>query len=181
VSVDADNFAGAYEIVSHFIKVHRFTKIVYVAGVANFEGVGERFTAYNKALMDNGIEPDKALYVENTEMTEVAGALAFWKISKVLKPPYAVFAATDTLAYGYMKAAQKAGLRVPEDVAIAGFDDSVMAEYCEPGLTTARQPFRDIGRIAATELISMVDRKTASSGIIKLPTKLIIRGSCGCC
>src|SRR5260370_21977399 len=114
------------------------------------------------------------------------------------KRPTAIFAGSDYMAYGAISAAEQRGLRVPEDVAVVGFDDNPTSAHMEPALTTVRQPFYEMGRRASEILLALVDAprsvsgwnrngrvSEASSSIfsdsihIKMPTSLIVRASCG--
>jgi DNA-binding LacI/PurR family transcriptional regulator len=97
----------------------------------------------------------------------------------LLQKPEAVFAASDTMAIGALRAVKEAGLRVPGDVAIVGFDDMPIAMNTDPPLTTIRQPIQRSGEIAAQTLIDMIDHPNQNHHHIILPTELVIRSSCG--
>jgi LacI family transcriptional regulator len=93
--------------------------------------------------------------------------------------PDAVFAASDVMAVGAMHAIQGAGLRVPEDVAVTGFDDIPLAARTNPPLTTVRQPIQRLGATAAETLIDLIDHPGTQPRRVLLTTELIIRASCG--
>jgi DNA-binding LacI/PurR family transcriptional regulator len=88
----------------------------------------------------------------------------------------AVFAASDLMADGALRLLRQAGRRVPEDVAVIGFDDNAVAAFAEPPLTTVRQPIQEIGRSLARQLLRMLDGEEVQDAFV-LPTKLIIRES----
>jgi LacI family transcriptional regulator len=105
-----------------------------------------------------------------------AGAHAFDSLSKGKRRPTAVLAMSDMVAIGVMSAAQAAGLRVPEDVSVVGFDDIPMASWTNPPLTTVRQPTVEKGRLAANLLIQIIKGKAAESPP-PLSTTLVVRSS----
>lgn len=88
----------------------------------------------------------------------------------------AVFVASDLMAHGALKALHSAGRRVPDDVAVVGFDDNEIAQYTEPPLTTVRQPILDIGRTTARQLLRLVNGEHIESAVVP-PTELIVRES----
>jgi LacI family transcriptional regulator len=95
-------------------------------------------------------------------------------------PPTALFVTSDLAALGLLRAATDRGLRVPDDLAVASFDGIEYAAYTTPGLTTAEQPIFEMGRRAAELLVGALASESRPTGLQKLPTRLTIRGSCGC-
>ena len=93
--------------------------------------------------------------------------------------PTAVFAASDMMALGVIRAARELGLSVPGDVAVVGFDDAPLAEHADPPLTTVRQDKLGIGAAAATALVGMIESETAPPPALVLPVELVVRRSCG--
>lgn len=91
----------------------------------------------------------------------------------------AIFTGDDDSAIGVLRALQEAGIRVPEDVSVAGFDDSIFARLLNPALTTIHAPIEEVGREAVYQLINLI-RGDYTEPRITLPTELIIRQSCGC-
>jgi LacI family transcriptional regulator len=94
--------------------------------------------------------------------------------------PDALVCANDELAVATMKALQHAGIRIPDDVAIVGWDDVMTARYVTPSLTTVRQPLYELGRAAATRLHERIAGATTAPEPLILPTELVLRTSCGC-
>lgn len=177
--VDLDNVTAAYETVSHLLKLgHRNVAIINGnLGVSNGK---DRFEGYKKALADHGRPLDKSLIAEGA-FDDAKGYAAMKHLLAAQPRPTAVFAANDHMAFGAMKAVQEAGLRVPQDVAIAGFDDVDASSFVTPSLTTVRQPFFQMGFEAARYLAEAVTGQ--NSGFlprrILVQGKLIIRQSCG--
>jgi len=93
--------------------------------------------------------------------------------------PDAIFAASDIMAIGAMRALREAGLRVPDDVAVVGFDDLPQSAYSDPPLTTVRQPIYRLGTMTVDSLLDLIEYPDSSSRRIVLPTELIVRASCG--
>jgi DNA-binding LacI/PurR family transcriptional regulator len=89
----------------------------------------------------------------------------------------AVFVASDMMAHGALQALRDAGRRVPEDVAVIGFDDFEISRYSDPPLTTVRQPIVDMGRTMARQMLGLVEGKTDVPEAVVLPTELVVRGS----
>jgi DNA-binding LacI/PurR family transcriptional regulator len=111
-------------------------------------------------------------------VTFAAGAQAFRNLWRARRKPTAVLAMSDMAALGLMAAAREAGVRIPEDLSVVGFDDLPMAAWAQPGLTTVRQPIVEKGRQAARLLIDSLAGKAVHSPN-PLPTELILRGSTG--
>jgi LacI family transcriptional regulator len=139
----------------------------------------DRLEGYRLAHESQQIPMHEELVVEG-EFTESSGREGARKL--LAASPTAIFAASDSMAIGALKTLRKAGLRVPEDVALVGFDDVPIATAAEPALTTIRQPIRDLGSQAASLLLDLLagqaDRQTPSQRII-LPAELVVRHSCG--
>jgi LacI family transcriptional regulator len=95
-------------------------------------------------------------------------------------PPDALVCANDELALSTMKALQHSGVRVPDDIAIVGWDDVMTSRYVSPGLTTVRQPLYELGRAAATRLHERIAGAPTAPEPLILPTELVLRTSCGC-
>jgi LacI family transcriptional regulator len=101
------------------------------------------------------------------------------KLLALPKPPTAVFAAADLMAVGAMKVARAAGLHVPEDLAVVGFDDIQLASLLDPALTTIRQDKVGVGRAAARALLEQIENPETTPAALTLPVELVVRASCG--
>jgi LacI family transcriptional regulator len=139
-------------------------------------GGSDRLQGYYDALHARGIPVDSSLVAEG-DFSETSGYMAMQRL--LSREPDAVFAASDSMAVGALRALREAGRRVPEDVAVIGFDDMPFAARTEPPLTTVRQPIYRTGVVAAESLIDLVRSPDANPRRIILPTELVIRASCG--
>jgi DNA-binding LacI/PurR family transcriptional regulator len=176
--VTVENKKGAMLAVEHLIEVHHCRRIVYLSGPEGNEDSGWRERGYRLALEKHGIPFDPALVLFGNFLSKQAERT----ISAVLQAGLefdAIFSGDDLAAVGAMSALREAGLRVPEDVKMIGFDDIPLARHLTPPLTTIHAPTEEVGRMATNLLIRLVRRETVESEIL-LPTELTIRQSCGC-
>jgi LacI family transcriptional regulator len=173
--VDVDNQNAAFEMVSYLAR-KGFTRIATITGPLNMIAGYDRLEGYKKAMRHYELTIAPEL-IEEGNFTEQGGYNAMIRLLPA--EPEVVFVASDTMALGAIRAAQEAGLRVPEDISITGFDDMPFAETCNPPLTTIRQPVHQCGVVAAQTLIDMIERPSAAHHHIILPTELVIRSSCG--
>lgn len=142
-----DNVAGGYLATRHLIdRGHR--AIAHVAGLAGVADAHDRLVGYRRALEDAGIAYDEAL-VADGDFMEDAGQLAMRRLLDRERDFTAVFAANDQSAAGALRALREGGVRVPDDVSVVGFDDTLPARYLVPSLTTVRQPLQEMGQAAA--------------------------------
>jgi len=172
--VDADNRAGAQMAVDYLIRLgHR--RIATITGPLNMIAGLDRYEGYLAALRNKGLEKDDALIAEGDFSYEGG-----FQAMQTLLPhePTAVFVASDTMALGAIKAIKGAGLRIPEDISIVGFDDLEAASFSDPPLTTVRQPIYLLGSTAAQLLIDLIEGKSRPPQRIVFPTELVIRRSC---
>jgi DNA-binding LacI/PurR family transcriptional regulator len=175
--VDVDNKAGAYQAVTHLIGLgHRRIGFVSNAPLP-YAGAQDRFAGYRQALTEHSLPLDDDL-VRIAAFLPEEGEAAMEELLALPERPTAVFAASDVVAIGVMGAIQAAGLKVPDDVAVVGFDDIFLAAYTHPPLTTVRVPAYGLGWTAAEVLISLIDGDEDTS-MVTLETKLVIRDSCG--
>jgi DNA-binding LacI/PurR family transcriptional regulator len=175
--VDADNKGGAYQAVSYLVNLgHK--RIGYLGGSFDFVFNQERFEGYLQVLKEHNLEYGKELTMESIN-TEESGYEAMRTLLESSLIPTAVFAANDLDAIGAMKAVRKKGLRIPEDIAVIGFDDIQLASHIEPPLTTIRQPIYEMGITAVSLLVQLIEGKKKEPLKVELSTQLIIRGSSG--
>ena len=177
-SVVVDNAGGAAEAVRHLV-AHGHRHIGFVGAFLQHD-ISERYRGYVSALEEAGIEPDPALCFTVEDDLSSGGREAASAILDAGVPLSAVFASTDTHAVGLMAALQEADVRIPDDVAVIGFDDSELAQTAVPALSSVRQLPHALGSAAATELFDLIDGLPGSRGEHVLPTVLIPRHSCGC-
>jgi DNA-binding LacI/PurR family transcriptional regulator len=136
----------------------------------------ERYRGYRAALVDAGAEPDPRLQV-NAISTEASGYEAMLALLERRVPFDAVFGASDLIAIGAMTALASAGRRVPDDVAVVGFDGIPMAAFTRPALTTVAQDTKRAGDLLVQTLIHLIGGTPAEC--VTLPPRLVVRGSCG--
>lgn len=175
--VDVDNVVGARMAVEHLLRLGH-ERIATITGPLNTFAAQDRLEGYRQALASRGIPVDEHLIMEG-DFTEQGGRTAMQRL--LPHQPTAVFAASDTMAVGAIKALREAALRVPEDVAVVGFDDVPLASMVEPALTTVRQPIEQLGSMAVELLIGLLESPKTAVGVhrVVLPTELVIRASCG--
>jgi LacI family transcriptional regulator len=197
--VGIDNVTGAYQATKHLLSLgHR--RIAYIEGPQNFACVVERRAGYLQALQEAGISADPTLIFQGRFDVPSGRECASELFSRERDAwPSAIFASNDQMAYGTLEIAEERGIRIPEDVALMGFDDNLLSAHMKPPLTTMRQPFFEMGRTAIELLLTMVDPdhltskektpprpdyaldyiRTGHLPRIELPTSLVVRSSCG--
>jgi LacI family transcriptional regulator len=173
--IDVDNISGAYNAVSHLIRLG-YQRIGTITGIRDSAATEDRIEGYKNALIERGRNIEQSLIAEG-DFTEVGGYFAMQQLLPA--KPDAIFAASDLMAIGAMRAAREAGLIIPEDVAFVGFDDVPIAKYADPHLTTIRQPIVKFGINSVEILIDLIESGVKPSRRIIMDTELIIRDSCG--
>jgi len=150
-SVRADHRAGGRLATEHLVELGH-ERIAHIAGPQHLSVARERLAGYREALAASGIEPDDTLVVEG-DFGEAGGHVALRTLLRRRREFSAVFCSNDLAAVGALRALDEAGLSVPDDVSLVGFDDIHLAGYLRPALTTVRQPIHELGRRAATLLL----------------------------
>ncbi len=173
--VDVDNVHGGQMAVEHLLRLG-YENIATITGPMNMKASQDRFEGYKKALENRGLEVNGALVVEG-DFTEQGGYAAMKKLLQ--EKPAAVFVASDTMAFGAARAIRDAGLSIPEDVALVGFDDLPVSSVTVPPLTTVRQPIERLGYMATEVLVDIIQGKAGEPQRLMLPTELVVRQSCG--
>ncbi|WP_114943098.1 LacI family DNA-binding transcriptional regulator [Microvirga calopogonii] len=172
--IEIDNRAAASRMTQHLASMgHR--KIAYVSGPASNILERERFLGFKDGLTASGLPFDPGLVIPG-DYTIETGVMAGQDIVARADRPTAVFCTSDEMAIGLMRTLFSAGLRVPEDISVAGFDDIEFAAVAEPSLTTIRQPRRELGQAAASALIDLLQGRPSPKRI-RLETELVIRDS----
>jgi DNA-binding LacI/PurR family transcriptional regulator len=174
--VDADNRGGARTAVDHLAHRGR-RRIATITGSLDM-GVGlDRLEGYRDGLAAAGLAESSGELVEAGDFTEEGGATAMARLlARPGDPVDAVFAASDLMAAGALRALRAAGRRVPEEVAVVGFEDSAVARYAQPPLTTVRQPIEEMGRQATRLLLAQIAGEAGGMHLI-LDTELVVRSS----
>jgi DNA-binding LacI/PurR family transcriptional regulator len=177
VFVDADNVGGAEAAVSHLVAGGRRT-IGTIAGPADMAPGADRRTGWEKALGEAGRAADDGLVAE-ADFTRAGGRAATEELLARRGDLDGLFAASDLMALGALDALRAAGRRVPDDVAVVGFDDTELARTADPPLTTVRQPIEQLGAEMARLLVARLDGDVAGASpeSIVLRTELVIRAS----
>ncbi len=173
--VDIDNVNSSQEMVVCLLN-HGYRRVAAIAGAQNMVAGIDRLQGYLKAHQALQVTPDPTLVVDG-DFTEQSGYTAMQKL--LPQKPDAVFAASDAMAIGAIRAIHEAGLAIPADIAVAGFDDMPFAARSVPPLTTVRQPIARVGATAAETLIRVIEENRHGICQIILPTELIVRESCG--
>jgi LacI family transcriptional regulator len=170
-----DNFQGAYDAVKCLIDLSN-KDILFFSGPINEFPSKDRLAGYKKALEDNGID----FNMENVYIGDFKRNWSEEKINQLVatgKSFTSVFCGNDLIAIDVIKALQKNGKKVPDDVSIIGFDDSPIATVINPELTTIRQPSYEIGSKSVELLLNSINEKASSYQEIQLKHELIIRNS----
>ncbi len=176
-AVSAAHFAGARNMAGHLVELgHR--RIGVLAGPDNWLASEARMAGHRSALADVGVLPETAL-IRSGEPTTEWGYLAAGQLLDQRPRPTALIGFNDKVAVGALAAARARGLRVPDDLSIAGFDDIDLAQASHPMLTTVRQPLQEMGRMAVTLLVRLLERHQLQALHVELATELIVRGSTG--
>jgi DNA-binding LacI/PurR family transcriptional regulator len=175
--VVVDDYAGAFRAVEHLILAGR-GRIAHFAGPESVSVSHERCRGYLDALKKHGLQREPGLLIRGG-LLERDGAPAFRRLLSLENPPDAVFAVNDLVAVGAYPEIKKAGFRIPQDIAVAGFGDTVLSSYLDPPLTTVRQSPNRIGETAARILLKRIERRdgNAPPERIVLDTELIVRKS----
>ena len=173
-TVGSDNAQGGYLAGQHLVE--RGRKAIAFLGTISEDcpEFVERWTGYRRALNEAGLEQDDRLRIDAAP-SEEAGRAAAVRLLEQGVPFDSIFATSDLVALGAMRALHEAGIRIPEDVSIVGFDDLAAARLAEPPLTTISQDTRHAGEVLVETLISKLEEHAPES--VLLPVKLVVRGS----
>jgi len=179
-SVTVENIEITHKLVEHLIQVHGKRRILFVRGPIHQEDSYRREAGYKSALAANGIPFDENLILDGEFERDTAYQVLNDFLSNGKRVAFdAVFTGDDDAAIGVLRALHQYGYKIPEDVAVVGFDDMGFAPFLNPPLTTVRAPTESVGRIAAEKLFSLLENQSSNEAVI-LPTEIIYRRSCGC-
>jgi diguanylate cyclase (GGDEF)-like protein/PAS domain S-box-containing protein len=173
-----DNYRGVNDAIGHLLE-HGHRRIAFAGALTHID-IRERYDAYGAALRAAGISPDSSLFFSCTGLLEQDGRAIGAQLVAARLPCTAIVAGSDSLAIGIVDVVRAAGYRVPQDLAIAGFDDIERAQYTDPPLTTVHLPFDVLAERATEVLLAKLLDGTPLPGLIRIPGTLIRRHSCGC-
>jgi DNA-binding LacI/PurR family transcriptional regulator len=179
-SLGVDNHHGGYLAANHLVRKGHW-RIAYVASPADRGDNAERQRGYRDALAEAGVEADPSLIVQGTGDAG-GGQRALTALLSLDDRPSAAFCYNDMTAIGLMDAARDAGLSLPHDLAIVGFDDIAFARYVHPALTTVAQPVVELGKGAVEMVLSVPPdgrSEPHASTVRTVPGRLVVRASCG--
>jgi LacI family transcriptional regulator len=175
--VMSENREGAAQAVRHLHELGH-ERIATIAGPQRTWPGAERLDGYRDEMRRLGAEVRRTYVIEG-DFYDESGYRATRQLLELAEPPTALFAASDLMAAGALRAASELGVRVPEDLAVVGFDDIEVAGLIQPSLTTVRQEMHDIGAAAAEGLGRMIDDPETQPVRRTVPTRLVVRSSCG--
>jgi DNA-binding LacI/PurR family transcriptional regulator len=179
-SVTVENKSASQRLIEHLIVQHNKRRILFLRGPIHQEDSYWRETGYRSALEAHGIPFDEQLVLVGEFQRDVAYKALNEFLDRPDHPAFdAIFSGDDDAAIGVLRALKENAYRVPEDVAVVGFDDLQISAFMTPPLTTVRAPTEMVGQIAAERLFDFMNKEVAES-LVLLPTDIIIRHSCGC-
>ncbi|MGE5462098.1 MAG: LacI family DNA-binding transcriptional regulator, partial [Syntrophothermus sp.] len=174
-----DNLEGMRAVVRHLIEEHGYKRIAFIRGIQGQVDAEQRFQAYQEELKAHDLRYDENLVVQGDYTAESGRAAVRTLLDDRSLRFQAIVAANDRMAFGALEALQQRGVRVPDDVAVTGFDDLREAQTTGVPLTTVRQSFYTAGKQAFDTLLKCVEGQTVPRTTIT-PTQLLVRWSCGC-
>lgn len=176
-AVSAAHFAGARNVTGHLVTLgHR--RVGVIAGPHNWLASRAREAGHASALAEAGVLPEPGL-IRRGEPTTGFGRRAADELLDSPNRPTALICFNDKTAVGALTAAAERGLRIPDDLSVAGFDDIDLAQATRPQLTTVHQPLQEMGRMAVSLLMRLLEGQRIDALHVELATELIVRGSTG--
>lgn len=173
--VDSDNFDGARQAIRHLIDNGR-RRIATVCGPQDMAAGRDRLRGYRETLREAGYDEEPTL-VADGDFSEAGGLTAMRRLLETTPDLDAVFAASDPMAFGALRALREHGRTVPDDVAVIGFDNSTLAAHSDPPLSTVHQPVETMGEEMARQLVALIRGEEAGPSRTILPTRLVLRHS----
>jgi len=179
-SVTVENIEITHKLIEHLIQVHGKHRILFMRGPVHQEDSFRREVGYKSALAANGIPFDEHLVLNGDFEREIAYHVLNDFLGNGKRVGFdAVFTGDDDAAIGVLRALHNHGYKIPEEIAVVGFDDLGFASFLNPPLTTVRAPTESVGRIATEKLFGLLENSSSNEAIV-LPTEIIFRRSCGC-
>ena len=173
INILSDDESGVYQGISYLIEKD-YKEIGFIEGKIGYESSKIRKSAYMRALRDYKIDCGEG-YIVTGDYTINGGYQGMKELLALANPPRAVFCSNDDMAFGAAKVINEAGLRIPEDIAIMGFDNSLFGQYMVPALTTIKRPIKEISIKGARLLFKRIQGQEVESKKIYLPTLIIKR------
>lgn len=173
-----DNVESTRALVTHLIADHDYTDLAFVGTVAGSPDGVERWEAFRQAHADAGLSPVRPPLTVGWEQT--SGVRAAIDVLHMHTRPRALVCANDEIATGILSTFAARNVRVPDDIAVTGWDDGPYAHFATPSLTTVSQPSRELGSHSARVLISLINNQSVPDTDVVLPTHAVFRASCGC-
>ncbi len=178
VSVGVNDHAGAAAVTRHLVADHGLRRIGHISGPLEHQTAVDRYEGFRAALAECAEPCAHTLAIG--DFSEEAGRAGAAQLLDGMAGLQAIFAANDEMAYGALLELRSRGLRVPQDVALVGYDDFGVSRLTSPGLTTVRVPAELLGLEAADRLFDLMDGASGDVTHTELPTELVVRESCGC-
>ncbi len=176
-SIVINNEKGGYDATCHLLD-QGCKRIAHIGGSINRNVYADRLNGYKRALVERGIEYEPGLVFSSATLNDQAGAEGARQILRMKKTPDGIFTSNDTSGVACMRELKQAGIRIPQDIAVVGFNDDPIARVIEPNLTTVRYPGEEMGEVAATTLIHRLKNVTSAHlNTMVLRHELIIRQS----
>jgi LacI family transcriptional regulator len=173
-----DNTGGMTAMAGHLTQEHRYRRFCFVAGPKDAPDAAERYSAFEQAIGSApGSAIDQVIHGDFSENSGIAAARILLSRSSL---PDAAVCANDQMAIGVQRELQREGVRVPADVAVTGFDDVYASRIIDPPVTTVALPFHEIGSQATRRLLARIGNPALEPRAEMLPTRVVIRASCGC-
>jgi LacI family transcriptional regulator len=173
------NETGSYEVTAHLADQHGYAQIAFIAGPPGSPDSAHRFAGFRRAVTERRLPAPRQPQC-HADFTTAGGRRAARDLLADGAVPQALVCANDQLAIGVLGTLQQAGLRVPEDIALTGFDGIQLSEHLRPSLTTVAQPMRTLGATAVRLVQERIANRTQPARSVQLPVGLVLRRSCGC-
>ncbi len=175
--VSTTNFQGAREATEHLLS-HGYREIAFINGPQEVSVAQERLTGYCDALKSAGIAIQEHLII-HSDFRQVGGRSAMHRLLRLRKPPRAVLVGNNLMTLGVLQAIHETGKKIPDEIAVFGFDDMPWAMSLRPPLSAVAQPAVEVGRAAAQMLLERLSNPRRLVRQLVLPTRLVVRSSCG--
>ncbi|OGU77362.1 MAG: hypothetical protein A2W11_14305 [Ignavibacteria bacterium RBG_16_35_7] len=176
-SIVIDNYQGAFLMAEYLMKKRNYNKLAFITGPSKNQDATMRQNGFLDALKKNEVGI-KNSWVVRGDFTKESGRSACEKLLKLKERPQVIFASNDMMAIGCYEVIKEAGLTIPNDIGVAGFDDIIISQYLSPPLTTVKVQIMEIGKQAANLLMNRMEGDDSKTIHIKISTELVIRNSC---